>query len=67
MNIRSGLYTNKFVKHFNKLKPSIFFASRYIKVDEYDPLRGLYIIKLKRDIYMLDTNYHIFSEGKKLT
>ena len=42
-------------------------ASQDIKVDEAYQLRGLYIIKLKRGIFMLETNEHNFSEGKNLT
>ena len=40
-------------------------ASGYIKVYESDQLQGLYIIKLKRGICMLETNEHNFSEEEK--
>ena len=37
-------------------------VQREIKVDESDQLQKLYIIKLKRDICMLETNVNNFSE-----
>ena len=40
-------------------------ASGKIKVDESDQLQDLYIIKLKRDIFMLDTNLNNLSEENK--
>ena len=40
-------------------------ASGEIKVNEADQLRGLYIIKLKRDICMLETNVNNCLELKK--
>ena len=40
-------------------------ASGDIKVDEYDQLQELYIIKLKRVICILDINENKFPEGKK--
>ena len=38
-----------------------------IKVNEDSQLRELYIIKLKRDICMLDTNIKDFPEEKNIT
>ena len=38
-----------------------------IKVDKSDQLQDLYIIKLKCDICMLETNEQKFSKKKKLT
>ena len=40
-------------------------TSGKIKVDESDQLQDLYIIKLKRDICMLDTNLNNLSEENK--
>ena len=40
-------------------------ASVYIKVNEADQLQGLYIIKLNRNICMLETNENTFSEENK--
>ena len=40
-------------------------ASQEIKVDESDQLQGLYMIKLNRGIYILETNEHNCSEEKK--
>ena len=41
------------------------FVSREIRVDKADHLRGLYIIKLKRGICMLETNENNFSKENK--
>ena len=40
-------------------------ASLYIKVDEASQLPQLYIIKLNRDLCMLETNVNNFSEENK--
>ena len=40
-------------------------TSGEIKLDEAAQLRELYIIKFKRDIYMLETNLNNFPEGNK--
>ena len=42
-------------------------ASGDIKIYEADQLRGLYIIKPKRDICMLDTNEKTFQRKTNLT
>ena len=41
-------------------------ASEEINKDEASQLRKLYIIKLKRDMCMLETKIKNFSDGKKL-
>ena len=42
-------------------------ASKHIRVDEADQLRELYIIKLKHDIFMLETNVNNFPGGGNTT
>ena len=46
---------------------SVLIASGEIKVDEAAQLQELYIIKLKRDICMLETNVKNFPDENKAT
>ena len=58
MNNMSGLYKTKWTTLEQVKALENIITSGDIRVDEDDQLWGLYIIKLKCGIFMLDTNQH---------